>query len=135
MLYRGLMRVLFGLPIEMLPAWLGWKRHLRNGIGRILFGLRLHDAECAFRLFRRELFQRIPIQSDGSFVHIEILAKANFLGAVMSEVPVAYRFDVGGCDTETAQERRPRRQEAWRVFAHPDFGPTLLPEAVAGAPG
>jgi hypothetical protein len=131
MVYRGFMRVVFGLPMELLPGWLGWKSHGRNSCARILFGLRLHDVECTFRLFRREVFRRIPIQSDGSFAHIEILAKANFLGAVMTEVPVHYRFDIGLRDKETVGERRQRRTEAWSIFAYPDFGSTVLLEETA----
>jgi glycosyltransferase involved in cell wall biosynthesis len=127
-MYRWFMRIVFGLPLEWSPGWLGWRGHVRNGLGRILFGVRLHDAECAFRLFRREIFRRIFIQSDGFFVHLEILAKANFLQAMMSEVPVQFGFRADDWE-ETNKERCRRRKEGWRVFAHPEFGPTVLPEA------
>ena len=33
-------------------------------------------------------FERIPIQSDGLFVHTEIIAKANFMTLWMDEVPI-----------------------------------------------
>src|SRR5262245_53360666 len=129
--WRGLFRVLFGMPLEPLPAWLGWRDHARNLFARIFFGLRLHDVQCDFRLFRRSIFRRIPIQSDGPFAHVEVLAKANFTTAVMSEVPVAYR---------PGAAPRSWWKEAWRVFAHPDFGPAVLPpdppapEPIAAAP-
>ena len=54
-------------------------------LARILFGLRYHDVACPFRLFRRDILARIPIQSDGPFAHVELLAKANFLGCLMGE--------------------------------------------------
>ena len=55
----------------------------------------------------------------------EVLAKANFLGHVMTETPVSYRplpaAPAGaGADSTLA--------DAYRVFAHPEFGPTVLPE-------
>src|SRR5438552_1281834 len=83
------------------------------------YGLRLKGADCAFMLFRGSIFARIPIQSDGSFVHTEILAKANFLGCLIAEADVRYspRAD-SGVDIAA---RRQRRREALRLFRHPDF--------------
>ena len=102
---------------------------------RFIFGLRLQDVDCSFKLFRRSIFARIPIQSDGAFVHAEIMAKANFLGCLIGEVAVRY----------TPQEtlhlddaaRRQRRREALVLFRQPDFGPPQappLPAALAGQP-
>src|SRR5947209_7296668 len=71
------------------PAWSPRDWWSRLAL-RLVFGLRLKDADCAFKLFRRSIFARIPIQSDGAFVHAEILAKANFLGCMMAEVEVSY---------------------------------------------
>jgi glycosyltransferase involved in cell wall biosynthesis len=121
-IWRLTLRILFGLPLEPLPAWLGWRGHARNLLAHVVFGLRLHDVACEFRLFRREVFRRIPIQSDGPFVNIEVLAKANFLGQVMSEAAVT-----------SVEQWTPAGwwREAWRVFAHPDFGPARLPEELA----
>ncbi|HMC88896.1 MAG TPA: hypothetical protein VKI17_05080, partial [Gemmataceae bacterium] len=95
--------------------------------------LRLKDADCAFKLFRRSIFARIPIQSDGAFVHAEILAKANFLGCMMAEVEVSYAPRVAS-DMDAAAKRQ-RRREALRLFRHPDFGPAeLAPGASAEQP-
>jgi len=101
-----------------------WSQYAYRGLLRFLFGLRLKDVDCAFKLFRRSIFARIPIQSDGPFVHAEILAKANFLGCLMTEVPVRYQPN---------SDRKPPSAAAWRadasrVFFHPDFGPAVLPE-------
>lgn len=62
-------------------AWLG-------SVGWWLFGLSLRDPTCPVCLFRRKVLERIPIQSKTSFVHLEILAKLNFLGVVMSEYEI-----------------------------------------------
>jgi glycosyltransferase involved in cell wall biosynthesis len=98
---------------------------------RLLFGVRVKDVECSFKLFRREIFARIPIQSDGIFAHTEILAKANFLGCMMTEAPVNYR---GNSSLQLPQSAsRQRRREASQIFFRPDFGPAVLPESVAGS--
>ena len=55
---------------------------------RLLFGIRVWDPTSAFKLFRRSVLDRIPIQSNGEFVHAELLAKANFLGCMMAEVQI-----------------------------------------------
>jgi hypothetical protein len=91
---------------------------------RLLFGIRVRDVDCPFKLFRREVFSRIPIQSDGPFVHAEILAKANFLGCLMAEAPV--QWDPPQLAATPPLLRKLRRKEAWHVFRHPDFGPAHL---------
>jgi glycosyltransferase involved in cell wall biosynthesis len=103
-----------------------WRRYAYRGFLRGIFGLRLKDVDCPFKLFRRSIFGRIPIQSKGSFVHAEILAKANFLGCIMTEVPVHYEPDQRGDRKGSSSE--PWRADAWRVFQHPDFGPPVVPE-------
>ncbi len=116
-LWRLFVRVLFGLPEEPLAGWLGWRGHGHNLAARALFAVRFHDVDCPFRLFRRELFDRLVIQSDGPFVHVEVLAKANFLGGVLTEAAIRRRPPDG------AEQGSPRwsRQDFWRVFAHPEF--------------
>ena len=69
------MRVLFGIPLEPRPGWQGWRAWRRGLVLRWGFGLRLYDADCALKLFRRSVFERIPVQSDGAFAHTEVLAK------------------------------------------------------------
>src|SRR5262249_46653834 len=77
---RGRGRVVLAHAAPPLPGWLGWKRHFGRLLVRMFFGVRNQDVTCPFRLVRRSIFGRIPLQSDGGFVHVEILAKANFLG-------------------------------------------------------
>ena len=104
-----------------------WRRYAYRSFLRFVYGLRLVDVDCAFKLFRRSIFARIPIQSKGSFVHAEILAKANFLGCLMTEAPVRYE------PTPRSPSDPPFtaawRADARRVFFYPDFGPPVLPEA------
>jgi glycosyltransferase involved in cell wall biosynthesis len=99
---------------------------------RWVFGIRLVDSACPFKLFRRTVFDHLPLQSRGDFVHAEIVAKANFLGSVLAEVPIEYHR--GGT---------PASDPFWKddmrlVFRDPDFGPppaapTPAPTVGAGA--
>src|SRR5581483_7229443 len=84
---------------------------------------RLRDVGSPFRLFRRALFARMPIQSHGAFALDEVLAKANFLGAVMTEVPVPHRAQPAA----PRESFRHRLDEGVRIFSHPTFGPATLP--------
>jgi glycosyltransferase involved in cell wall biosynthesis len=95
-------------------------------LARILFAVRLRDPECFFLLARRSIFGRIPIQSDGPFALIEILAKANFLGCIMSEAPVTFR-PRDRASSPTAGAFRQALAEVCRVFFRPDFGPRDVP--------
>lgn len=90
-MYRMTLRVIFGVLPEPLPCWFGWGHQFGHILLRLLFGLRLHDAGSSFKLYRRELIERLTIQSVGSFAHIEILAKANFLGCLMDEAIVSWQ--------------------------------------------
>jgi glycosyltransferase involved in cell wall biosynthesis len=126
--WRLFLRVFLSLTPEPLPGWLGWREHLYRALCRVVFAIRLQDMNCAYRLCRREIFGRIPIQSEGDFVHTEILAKANFLGCYMNdEVPIPYR-------PREDRVREHMRQDWRRVFSHPDFGPPLLSPAMSEQP-
>ncbi len=127
--WRGLLRVLIGLGLEPSPCSPSWTPRGRRWLARWVFGVRVHDPECVFRLFRRSIFRRLPIQSDGDFVHVEILAKTNFLGCLMDEVPIAY---LPPAAPPAHAPARSYWQEVARLVREADFGPTvLLPEEVA----
>jgi glycosyltransferase involved in cell wall biosynthesis len=123
-LYRGFLRLVFGASPPPPPTWLGWSGFGRRLVARWLFGVRVHDPECAFRLYRRDLFAHIPIQSEGAFAKIEILAKANFLGALMAEESVSYTPPTQP-DEVVDSPTRDKKGEAYRLFKNPDFGPPL----------
>jgi glycosyltransferase involved in cell wall biosynthesis len=117
--YRALLRVLLGDSPPALPGWLGWSGHGRRLLARLLFAVRLHDVDCPFRLYRRSIFDRIPLQSDGPLVQMEILAKANFLGCVMSEEPLPHRPRPGW----SAEPWRQTLRQLRLLLSQPDFGP------------
>src|SRR5581483_5040664 len=81
--WRLFLRVLFGEAPQRSPGWLGRKRHGAALLVRVLFGIRYRDVACPCLLLRREILAYIPLQSEGCFVHVEILAKANYQGLMM----------------------------------------------------
>jgi glycosyltransferase involved in cell wall biosynthesis len=58
---------------------------------RVLFGLRVRDVNCAFKLFRRDLFDRITLKSSGAMINAEIFLKAQHLGYAVAFLPVSHR--------------------------------------------
>ena len=128
-LYRGFCRVAFGHAPEQLPGWLGWRRHLGQWLARFFFGVRTRDPGCPFRLLRRSIFVRIPIQSDGAFAHVEILAKANFLGCVLGE-----EITLGDRQRPIPLDRRRSDpvglvlREGFRLFQNPKFSSPPTPQ-------
>jgi glycosyltransferase involved in cell wall biosynthesis len=124
--YRVVVRVVVGTHPEPRPGWRGWRAWWQGVRLRLLFGLRLWDPTSAYKLYRRSVLDRIPIQSDGEFAHAEILAKANFLGYLMAEVPIA---QLGGAFRGVAEPPIPRTAgDARRVFRRPEFTPPLVPD-------
>lgn len=119
-------RVLLGTWLEPRPTWVGAAGWGRRWVARWVFGLRLTDPECPLQLWRREALLRIPLQSRGLFVFVEMLAKANHLEFLLAEVPVAWSPPgVPGAPSP------PFGVDARRVFRDPDFGPP--PDAAPAA--
>ncbi len=59
---------------------------------RWLTGIPTHDATNAFRAYRREILQSIPIESRGGFEYtLEVTAKAYASGARITEIPSTWR--------------------------------------------
>jgi len=61
-----------------------------NLIVRIMFRIKVRDVDCAFKLFRREVFDRVTIESKKFFVDAEVLAKARYFGFTMAEIGVRH---------------------------------------------
>lgn len=81
---------------------LGYRKRRREHLGRrvnarcwgmlmrLLFGLRVQDINCAFKIFNGRVFDRITIRSRGAMVYSEILILAKKLGFTIKEVPVTH---------------------------------------------
>jgi uncharacterized protein (TIRG00374 family) len=61
-----------------------------NFIIRLIFGLRVRDIDCAFKLFRRSVFDKIEIRSERFLIDTEILVRAKRAGLTIVETPVTH---------------------------------------------
>lgn len=67
-----------------------------NGFGwnlliNTLFGYTARDVDCAFKLFRRSVLERVVVESRGATFSAEFLVRARGLGYRIREVPVTHR--------------------------------------------
>ncbi len=53
-----------------------------------LFGLKVRDMNCAFKLYKRKIFDVIKMESKGTLLNSEILARAKRKGFTMTQVGV-----------------------------------------------
>jgi len=63
----------------------GW-----NILVRLSLGIAVRDIDCAFKLFRRTVFERVQIRSVGAMVNTEILSQARRFGMRLREVEVTH---------------------------------------------
>jgi glycosyltransferase involved in cell wall biosynthesis len=61
-----------------------------NALIRILFGLKIKDLNCAFKLFRRDVIENVKIESSGAFINAELLIGAMKKGYKMKEIGVSH---------------------------------------------
>ena len=66
---------------------------------RGLFGLRVRDIDCAFKVFHRRVLEAIPIASVGACVNTEILVRASQAGFRIHQVAVSHRRRRAGRQT------------------------------------
>ncbi len=86
-----------------------------------IFGVRVRDCDCAFKLYRRKVFDEITMDSDMFFIDAEVLAKAAVLGYRIDEVPVTHRPRAGGESTVRLGHILSTLREAWHVFREPNL--------------
>jgi glycosyltransferase involved in cell wall biosynthesis len=65
-----------------------WIGHVYNRFSRLLFGVKLRDIDCDFRLIRKSLLDRIALFSTSGTICIELVKKIELTGAEIVEVPV-----------------------------------------------
>jgi glycosyltransferase involved in cell wall biosynthesis len=105
-------------PSEMVLLWeaLGADVDLVNGykisrsdplhrivIGRIyhhvvktLFGLKVRDVDCDFRLMRRAIFDRVSLEKNSGVICLEMMKKIQDAGFRIAEVPVHHYYRAYG---------------------------------------
>jgi glycosyltransferase involved in cell wall biosynthesis len=120
--WRLFWRLFAGMPSQDPPPWHGWPAYRYRLRAKWVYGVPLADVNSCFKLFRTAFLKRFPIQSDGDFVHTELVAKATFLTSIMDEVPLTPKPDPVPPVGDTAADSR-------RVFRDPEFTfPAPAPE-------
>ncbi len=72
----------------------GW-----NTVVMILFGRTIHDIDCGFKVFRRDVLNHIHIESNGAMIDTEMLAEMRARGFKLAEVPVTHLPRTAGSPT------------------------------------
>ena len=70
-----------------------------NAIVSLAFGLRVRDIDCAMKLFRREVFDGLRLDSEGPFLSAELLIKLRARGARIAQVGVTHYPRMAGTNT------------------------------------
>jgi glycosyltransferase involved in cell wall biosynthesis len=65
----------------------------------LLFGLRLRDIDCAFKLYRRAIFDDMPLCSTGALIDTEVLARAARQGCKIVQRGVHHYPRTAGAQT------------------------------------
>jgi glycosyltransferase involved in cell wall biosynthesis len=73
---------------------LGWKT-----LVNLLFGYTARDVDCAFKLFRRRVWQSMTVHARGATFSAEFLIKARRLGFTVKELPVSHFPRTAGSPT------------------------------------
>lgn len=55
---------------------------------RLIFGLRVSDVDCDFRLFKKDLIKNIKLESNEGFICVEMIYKVSRTNCKIKEVPV-----------------------------------------------
>jgi glycosyltransferase involved in cell wall biosynthesis len=87
----GVIDLVIGYRLNRKDPWI--RRFLSrcyNILADILFDLDVKDIDCAFKIFKKEIFEKIKIESDNFFVNTEILAKARYFRYKILEVGVTH---------------------------------------------
>ncbi|MFH1715865.1 MAG: glycosyltransferase family 2 protein [Planctomycetota bacterium] len=65
----------------------------------LLFGLKIRDIDCAFKLYKREIFDNIKMSSTGALIDTEILARATRKGYRITQKGVHHYPRTAGSQT------------------------------------
>jgi glycosyltransferase involved in cell wall biosynthesis len=65
----------------------------------LLFGIKIRDIDCAFKLYKQEIFDNITLSSSGALIDAEILARAVRKGYRVTQRPVSHYPRTAGTQT------------------------------------
>jgi glycosyltransferase involved in cell wall biosynthesis len=105
-----------------------------NDLTSLAFGMRIRDLNCSFKLFRREVLARLPLESRDFFIDAELVARLHRAGFRYRELPVThYPRTVGRSTVRPGDVPRTLRSLArmWRRIRQEPASPVVSPAAVA----
>lgn len=93
-----------------------------NLLVRTIFRIKVRDIDCAFKLYRRSIFEKVKIQTRDFFVDSEILAKARKAGFSMTEIGVRHYPRRSGHSTVRASHIIKTLKELAKIWTEIYFG-------------
>ena len=70
-------------------------------LNKTLFGLKIRDVDCAFKLFRRKCLDGLELESNQLLIHAEILARLKKKGCKVEEIGIPHYPRTAGKATAT----------------------------------
>ena len=69
---------------------------LYHNITRLIFGFKIRDVDCDFRLMRKKIFQDMVLEYNSGIICVEMITKITKRGYKFAEVPVHHYYRVSG---------------------------------------
>lgn len=85
-----------GLRIKRETTFRSVQSKVYNFIANVAFHLHLSDSNTCPKLFPREFLEKFNLENQRSFIDLEIMIKAKYLGMNILEVPIPYVPRAGG---------------------------------------
>jgi glycosyltransferase involved in cell wall biosynthesis len=86
---------------------------------RVVFGLKVRDVNFSFKLFKRDVYQQLNLQSEGSFIDAELLIEIWKKGYQIRELGLNYHPRIAGKSTLASNAViRKILVEMWVYFCH-----------------
>ncbi len=67
-----------------------------HNITKIMFGFKIRDVDCDFRLIRRSIFDDLKLEYDSGVICVEMISRMTKRGYRFEEVPVHHYYRVSG---------------------------------------
>lgn len=78
------------------PFYRVWIGKIYHYFTKFMFGFKIRDVDCDFRLMKREIFDKIQLESNSGLICVEMIKKITDAGYVFDEVPVTHHFRPSG---------------------------------------
>jgi len=76
-----------------------WYARSWNMLVRLVFGLKVKDLNCAFKIIKKQYLDKITLNSSGAMITAELLIRLKIAGASFKEVGVTHRPRLFGTQT------------------------------------